>query len=122
MYRKSNCKIRIVENANPGFTPLRQGFDYQRIKGMADGLQPTLEDDIRESLTEALEEGTEIVVFGTKYNGRQPGMDNVHLRQGNSDSSHDCDGQDGALLVRQSNIKWTAFYFAFEDQDLDVLL
>jgi uncharacterized protein YukJ len=67
-----------------------------------------------------------IYAFGSYFsNGQGPGMDNIHMNQGNPPGGFAKDNgswQDGAVIIELPSqaARWTALFIAFQTQSVSV--
>jgi uncharacterized protein YukJ len=117
----SDLRLDYVQEKNGDGTPMVDFSKMQDLDIGADQLHNAVSDLLDQSLADP---NGMIYAFGSYFsNGEGPGMDNIHMNQGNPPGRFSKDNgswQDGAIIIELpgQTARWTALFIAFQTQSV----
>lgn len=117
----SDLRLDYVQEKNADGTPMVDFSKMQNLDIGADQLHNAVSDLLDQALADP---NGMIYAFGSYFsNGQGPGMDNIHMNQGNPPGPFAKDNgswQDGAILIELpgQTARWTALFIAFQTQSV----
>lgn len=117
----SDLRLDYVQEKNAGGTPMVDFSKMQNLNIGADQLHNAVSDLLDQALADP---NGVIYAFGSYFsNGQGPGMDNIHMNQGNPPGPFAKDNgswQDGAIIIELPGqmARWTALFIAFQTQSV----
>ena len=117
----SDLRLDYVQEKNADGTPMVDLSKMQDLNIGADRLHNAVSDLLEQALADP---NGLIYAFGSHFsNGQGPGMDNIHMNQGNPPGPFAKDSgswQDGAIIIELPGeaARWTALFIAFQTQSV----